>query len=69
MFELYKKIGKMAEGSYGLIYLYDDEDEGKENEFQVRGIIFKSVSANTLASTIERNMMELVNNSNFAHRF
>lgn len=35
VFELYKKIGKMAEGSYGLIYLYDDEDEGKENEFQV----------------------------------
>lgn len=35
-FELYKKIGEMAEGSYGLIYLYDDEAaDGKENMFQV----------------------------------
>jgi hypothetical protein len=35
-FELYKKIGEMAEGSYGLIYLYDDEAvAGKENMFQV----------------------------------
>ena len=44
IFELYKKIGEIALGSYGLIYLYDDEDmEGKENLFQVfslaRGIV------------------------------
>lgn len=25
----------MAEGSYGLIYLYDDEAAGRENQFQV----------------------------------
>jgi len=44
VFQLYKKIGEIAPGSYGLIYLYDDEDvEGKENLFQVfllaRGIV------------------------------
>lgn len=33
---LYKRIGEIAAGSYGLIYLYDDEDmEGRENQFQV----------------------------------
>lgn len=41
---LFQKIGEIAEGSYGLIYLYDDEDiTGKENQFQVfvlaRGIV------------------------------
>lgn len=35
VFKLYKRIGELAEGSYGLIYLYDDEDERKGNEFQV----------------------------------
>lgn len=35
VFGLYKRIGELAEGSYGLIYLYDDEDKGRENEFQV----------------------------------
>lgn len=42
--ELYQNIGKIAEGSYGLIYLYNDEDmNGKENQFQAfslaRGIV------------------------------
>lgn len=35
VFKLYTKIGELAEGSYGLIYLYDDEAEGRENQFQV----------------------------------
>ncbi len=35
VFKLYNRIGELAEGSYGLIYLYDDEDVGKENQFQV----------------------------------
>lgn len=36
IFELYEKIGKIAVGSFGLIYLYDDENsQGKENQFQV----------------------------------
>ena len=44
VFELYRRIGELAPGSYGLIYLYDDEDvEGRENQFQVfslaRGIV------------------------------
>ena len=44
VFGLYQMIGKIAEGSYGLIYLYNDEDvSGKENQFQVfslaRGVI------------------------------
>ena len=43
-FALFQKIAEIAEGSYGLIYLYDDEDNtGKENQFQVfvlaRGIV------------------------------
>lgn len=44
VFKLYKKIGQIAKGSYGLIYLYNDEDtHGKENMFQVfsmvRGVV------------------------------
>lgn len=36
VFQLYNIIGQAAKGSYGLIYLHDDEDNGgKENEFQV----------------------------------
>ncbi len=34
-FTLFGKVGELAEGSYGLIYLYDDEEEKKENQFQV----------------------------------
>lgn len=42
----FERIGKIAEGSYGLIYMYDDEDDiGKDNQFQVwvlaRGIVKK----------------------------
>ena len=34
--ELFKRIGEIAPGSYGLIYLYNDEDtDGKENQFRV----------------------------------
>lgn len=44
VFELCKWIGEAADGSYGLIYLYNDEDiSGKENQFQVfsltRGVL------------------------------
>ena len=35
VFQLYNRIGELAEGSYGLIYLHDDEAKGKENHFQV----------------------------------
>lgn len=35
VFKLYTRIGELAEGSYGLIYLYDDEDTGRVNQFQV----------------------------------
>ena len=35
VFKFYTRIGELAEGSYGLIYLYDDETEGRENQFQV----------------------------------
>ena len=35
IFKLYSRIGELASGSYGLIYLYDDEEEEKENQFQV----------------------------------
>ncbi|MDE7423337.1 MAG: immunity 7 family protein [Lachnospiraceae bacterium] len=36
IFQLYKTIGQVAKGSYGLIYLHDDEDNsGRQNEFQV----------------------------------
>ena len=44
IFAVFKLIGEIAEGSYGIIYLYNDEDtDGKENYFQVfslaRGMI------------------------------
>lgn len=35
VFKLYNRIGELAEGSFGLIYLHDDEADGKENQFQV----------------------------------
>lgn len=36
VFEFCKQVGQSAKGSYGLVYLYDDEDpNGKENRFQV----------------------------------
>lgn len=35
VFKFYNRVGRLAQGSYGLIYLYDDEDIGKENQFQV----------------------------------
>lgn len=36
VFELFLFIAKIAIGSYGLIYMWDDEDkEGQENSFQV----------------------------------
>jgi hypothetical protein len=43
---LYEYIGQIANGSYGLIYLHDDEDKhGMDNAFQVfvlaRGILNK----------------------------
>ena len=35
-FHIFEKIGQIAKGSYGLIYLYNDEDtNGKSNAFQV----------------------------------
>lgn len=46
--ELYQNIGKIAEGSYGLIYLYNDEDmNGKENQFQVFSLARGIVKENT----------------------
>ena len=33
--ELFKKTGEIARGSYGLLYLNDDEDTEFSNEFQV----------------------------------
>lgn len=50
VFELFKQIGKLAEGSYGLIYLYNDEDShGKENQFQVfslaKGLIKENIDS------------------------
>lgn len=40
VFELFGLISEIAKGSYGLIYLYDDEDsEGQENEFQIYRLI------------------------------
>jgi len=48
IFQLFEHIGKIAKGSYGLIYLYDDEDgNGQNNHFQVfslaRGVVKKHV--------------------------
>ncbi len=48
IFQLFEYIGKVAKGSYGLIYLYDDENtNGQQNHFQVfslaRGVVKKHV--------------------------
>lgn len=44
VYGFFKRVGEIAPGSYGLIYLYDDEAQGsKKNEFQVfvlrRGVV------------------------------
>ncbi len=31
----FSEVGKIAKGSYGLVYLYNDEDETHCNEFQI----------------------------------
>ena len=37
---MFEKIGQIAKGSYGLIYLYNDEDtQGKNNIFQVFSMV------------------------------
>src|SRR5690348_3479590 len=36
MVDLFQHVGKLAPGSYGLLYIRDDEDAGgRNNEFQV----------------------------------
>lgn len=35
LLELFYYIGEVAIGSYGLLYLYDDEDPTKDNSFKV----------------------------------
>jgi hypothetical protein len=59
VFKLYAFIMQIAKGSYGLIYLHDDEDPEKANEFQVfvlaRGKLEKrkDIFLSPLAPTIE----------------
>lgn len=59
VFRFFKHIGEIAEGSYGLIFLYDDEMKGKENQFQVfslaRGIVkeFNDSYLSPIMPTIE----------------
>ncbi|MDL4820783.1 Imm7 family immunity protein [Actinomadura opuntiae] len=46
--ELFGRIGKLAPGSYGLLYFRDDEDrDGKANEFQVLVMKRGTVSQNS----------------------
>ena len=35
LLELFYYVGEVAIGSYGLLYLYDDEDPTKDNSFKV----------------------------------
>lgn len=35
LFGFFENVGKIASGSYGLFYLYDDEDKTENNAFQV----------------------------------
>jgi hypothetical protein len=35
LLEIFKLIGKIAPGSFGLLYIIDDEEEGFQNECQV----------------------------------
>lgn len=47
VFSLFEYIAKIAKGSYGLIYLYDDENtEGKENIFQVYSLARGKIAEN-----------------------
>ena len=32
---LFETVGKIAEGSYGLLYIHNDEDQGNNNNFMV----------------------------------
>ncbi|GAA4621045.1 immunity 7 family protein [Actinoallomurus vinaceus] len=41
--DLLQRVGRVAPGSFGLLYIWDDEDPGRENEFRVfrlvRGVV------------------------------
>jgi immunity protein 7 of polymorphic toxin system len=37
--DLLQRVGRVAPGSFGLLYLWDDEDPGRENEFRVFGLV------------------------------
>ncbi len=47
--DIYTKISEVATGSYGLIYLWDDEDETHYNEYQV--LVFKRGKCERRADT------------------
>ncbi|OWR32320.1 hypothetical protein CDO73_01550 [Saccharibacillus sp. O23] len=43
VFDLFKKIAELLPGSYGLLYIYDDEDIGKNHDHSNEFVVFKLV--------------------------
>ncbi|MBM7085724.1 Imm7 family immunity protein [Micromonospora sp. WMMD734] len=43
--ELFTRIGHLAPGSYGLLYVHDDEDPGHELTFRVHRLVRGAVTA------------------------
>jgi Immunity protein 7 len=45
VFDLYAHISSVAPGSYGILYMHDDEEIGFENEFRVYVLIRRNLTA------------------------
>lgn len=58
----YENVGRMAQGSYGLLYMHNDEDDGLCNDFVVRRLargqvtIFQDKFLSPLIPTVEDGM-------------
>jgi hypothetical protein len=42
--DLFAKVGELAPGSYGLLYLHDDEDPGHELDFRIVRLVRGAVT-------------------------
>ncbi len=57
--ELFGRVGEIAPGSFGLLYVWDDEDPDHQNEFRifrlVRGVVTEHADAllSPLIPTVE----------------
>lgn len=47
LLELYRRVGELAPGSYGLLHVWDDQDTLRDNEFRVYRMVRGQVAERT----------------------